>query len=51
VGGHFFFVNFIFHVVARLVDSEQGKTVEDTRMNLFSAIGNDTDNDLEKKDC
>ena len=43
---YFFSIETPLHVVARLVYTQKGKTVEYTRMNFLASIGYDTDNNL-----
>lgn len=44
----FFFVDHILHVVAGLIDTQERETVKDSRMNLFTPIGNYADNNLDR---
>ncbi len=43
---YFFSVNTPLHVVSRLVYTQNGKTVEYTRMYFLPSIGDDTNDDL-----
>lgn len=46
MSGDRFVVHCVLHVVARLVHSQQCKTVEDARVDSFTAVRNNADNNL-----